>query len=111
MATVLTAKPQQSIVPVVDPIAPLAYEVRFECRESNPDLFPKVAMPSITPKSGTSPVEVAIDCRTLGAAIYYTTDGSYPSAVNKAATLYSTPFQVASAKKVRAVGSLPGYLD
>jgi len=41
-----------------------------------------------------------LTCSTFGAAIYYTTDGSYPGAGNAAATLYTAPFALPEAGTV-----------
>ena len=69
----------------------------------------KVATPRIAaaPTSGL-PATVTITCATVGASIYTTTDGSYPSASNPNATLYAAPFEVAAAATVRATASLSG---
>lgn len=48
----------------------------------------KVADPSVTPnEDGT----ITLSCSTPGAAIYSTTDGSFPGPGNAAASLYATP--------------------
>ena len=41
----------------------------------------KAATPTISPSSGTyyNPIEVSISCRTTGATIHYTTDGTAPT--------------------------------
>lgn len=91
-----------AIVPVVDAIAPVAYEVAFTATESGFDPTVKVTTPVIAPVSGAAPQTVTLTCGTAGASIYYTTDGSYPSAVNPNAFLYSAPFVVGAAAVVRA---------
>jgi hypothetical protein len=53
--------------------------------------------------SGTS-AAVTLTCATAGAAIYYTTDESFPWLGNTAATLYSAPFAVTAGDTVRAAG-------
>ena len=46
---------------------------------------------------------------TCGAAIYYTTDGSYPAPANAEATLYTAPFELpAAGTVVRAAGYATG---
>lgn len=56
----------------------------------------KVRSPVITVSSG----KITITSETTGASIYYTTDGSLPSATN--GTLYTAPFTVASGTNVIA---------
>lgn len=87
-----------TIVPVADPVASVAYEVRFKTRDDSPDSAPKVAGVKIVNASG----EVTLTCATEGAAIYYTTDESYPWSGNDEATLYSAPFSVTTPLTVRA---------
>ena len=48
----------------------------------------RVARPAASASGGN----VTATCSTAGAAIYYTTDGSYPGSGNEAATLYGAPF-------------------
>jgi hypothetical protein len=57
----------------------------------------KCALPIIAPRIGTGATEITITCATAGAAIYYTTDGSYPFAENDEATLYNAPFALGAA--------------
>lgn len=54
---------------------------------------PKVSAPIINPDSGSfvTSVEVSMSTTTSGASIYYTTNGSLPSA---SSTLYSAPFTI-----------------
>ena len=61
-----------------------------------------VANPTITPAAGTyyDPINVSIKCGTEGASIYYTTNGSTPTA---SSTLYSAPFAVSSDCTVKAI--------
>ena len=61
-----------------------------------------VANPAITPVSGTyySPIEVSMRCGTSDANIYYTTNGSTPTA---SSTLYSAPFTVSTNTTVKAI--------
>lgn len=71
--------------------------------------LPKVARPVIAPATGAAPQSVTLTCATPGAAIYYTTDGSYPSSANETATLYTAPFTQATAATIRAAASLANY--
>lgn len=112
ISTVIVAQ-KPTMIPVQDPIAPLAYECRFYTREATTGSFKKTATPVIKPKGGTTPLSVEIECGSIdpALAIYYTTDGSHPSAVNSAAILYSGPFTQATAATVRAVAYVPGQID
>jgi hypothetical protein len=55
----------------------------------------------------TSPIAVAITSATPGAAIYYTTDGSEPSATN--GTLYSVPLNITTTTVLRAVATKENF--
>ena len=63
-----------------------------------------VATPEISPNGGSDLLEaqtVSISCSTSGASIYYTLDGTEPTA---ASTLYTAPFQVSTDTTVKAIG-------
>lgn len=66
-----------------------------------------VATPSITPLSGTygSPQTVTLSTLTLGATIYYTTNGNVPrlDVPNSFTRIYSGPFVVSQTTTVRAI--------
>ncbi len=70
--------------------------------------LPTAATPSFSLNPGTynSAQTVTISDTTPGAAIYYTTDGTTPTA---ASTGYSTPLTVASTEIVKAVAIATGY--
>lgn len=68
--------------------------------------IPVVADPEIT---CTEDGEVEITCETEGATIYYTEDGTDPSASN--GTSYTGKFSVASGTTVKAVGVKEGYAN
>ena len=51
---------------------------------------------------------MTLSCTTSGAAIYYTTDGSYPGPGNAEADLYSEPFAVTSGTMVRTAATKAG---
>lgn len=97
-----------TIVPVADPVAPVAYEVRFKARDDDDETLPKVARVAISPTSGAVPKTVTLTCATAGAAIYFTKDGSFPWSGNAQATLYTAPFSVNSPAAVRAGAFLAG---
>lgn len=102
---------KKALAPVTLPDKPgqLAYDVTLTTRYQVP---PQNSVePVIITAAGALPtVTVTLECGDAGAAIYYTTDGSFPSAANAEATLYTTPFAVASAATVRAVAYLSGGL-
>ena len=70
-----------------------------------------VATPAISPASGevASGTEISISCTTDGAAIYYTLDGTTPSASNDAK--YTAPFALTANATVSAIAILSGYND
>lgn len=70
-----------------------------------------VAPPVFSPKGQSvgSSLTVAISTDTAGASIYYTTDGSTPSASN--GTLYTGEIEITETQTIRAIASLPGYSD
>ncbi|MCR5495501.1 MAG: chitobiase/beta-hexosaminidase C-terminal domain-containing protein [Treponema sp.] len=69
---------------------------------------PTVANPVISGTTRfTESTSVTITCSTSGASIYYTTDGSTPSASN--GTLYSSAISLTSTTTVKAIGILSGY--
>lgn len=72
------------------------------------DVLTKVETPVIEPRSGPVPTTVTITCATPGAAIYLSTDGSYPSPVNEQAVLYTIPLSISVATRLRAVAYLAG---
>lgn len=70
-----------------------------------------VATPAISPASGevASGTEISISCTTDGATIYYTLDGTTPSASNGAK--YTAPFALTANATVSAIAILSGYND
>lgn len=70
--------------------------------------LPSAATPTLSPDPGTytSAQAVTLSDATSGASIYYTTDGSTPTA---SSTLYSAPFPVASTTVVSAIAVASGY--
>lgn len=55
----------------------------------------------------TAAFDVAITSPTIGADIYYTTDGSAPSATH--GTLYTGPVTISTTTVLRAVATMPGF--
>ncbi len=68
----------------------------------------KCLVPKIALSSPTTPTNVTLTCATPGAAIWYTTDDSYPSPENDEAEEYTAPFALASAANLRAAASKTG---
>ena len=62
-----------------------------------------VATPTASPNSGAveSGTSVALSCATAGASIYYTLDGSAPTAES---TLYSGAISITEATTIKAIG-------
>lgn len=92
------------IVPVGDPLAPVAYEVRFTTTEADAGTWSKVASPVIVVAGGFA----TVTCATAGAAVYVTTDGSFPRSGNGTAVLYAAPVAVTAGQVVRAAGYKAG---
>ena len=69
----------------------------------------KVAMPTspTETKFFTDTYSVTLECATPGAAIYYTTDGSDPTATN---TPYSAPFDITGTTTVKAIAYAADYV-
>jgi len=65
-------------------------------------------MPTISPSSGAAPQTVTLTTATTGASIYYTTNGNFPRNGVTGATLYTAPFQVASAATLRCAAYKTG---
>ena len=69
---------------------------------------PTVATPVFSIPSGTyyETIEVEITCATEGATIYYTTDGSDPTAESE---IYAEPIVVESDMTIKAIAMMEGY--
>jgi peptidoglycan/xylan/chitin deacetylase (PgdA/CDA1 family) len=75
-----------------------------------PQTASQASTPVFTPANGTytSPQSVTISTATPGAAIYYTTDGSDPTA---SSTLYKEPIHVSETTLLKAVATAKGSGD
>lgn len=97
-------------LPMADPNQ-ISYAISF--RKVGADTpIPKCAVVAISPKGGNAPVDFTtftLSCATAGAAIYYTTDGSYPGSTNPAAILYTGPVTVNESFTVRAAAERAGF--
>ena len=69
-----------------------------------------VASPVISPNGGNfeNPIDITLTCETLGASIYYTTNGDTPT---DASTLYSAPFNLSADATVKAIAVKEGYIN
>ncbi len=93
-----------------------AIAIKENCKDSLVMTFdykvtPTVAQPTIDLKGGQyeGAQTVTITCATEGAKIYYTLDGSTPSATN--GTLYTGPITLKNSCVLKAVGVLEGQED
>ncbi len=68
------------------------------------------ASPTISPNGGvfTNFAMVTLSCVTTGATMYYTLDGSIPTA---SSTLYSAPFKVTNSAAVKAIATKSNLVD
>jgi hypothetical protein len=68
---------------------------------------PPAATPSFWPVAGTySPTQITLSDSTANSIIYYTTDGSTPTA---ASTLYTGPFAISSTVTIEAIATASGF--
>lgn len=88
--------------------APVAYAVRVSTAEADATINTKVGPVVLDPAGGVVPQTVALASNTVGADIYYTLDGAYPSA--KTGLLYSAPISVTGACTLRAAAYLDGSI-
>jgi len=90
--------------PEYDPY--VAYLVRFRTQEADPDTFTYVQTPVMSFGSN----QVTLTCATVGAEIYYTTNGDYPTPQNSQANLYSAAFTLTEETTVRASAYYTGAI-
>ena len=86
----------------------VSYDVRLAAQGQLAPLA-KVARPILSAESGAVPQSITITCATASALLHYTTDGSYPSPANPAATLYTGAISVSAACTLRAAATLATY--
>lgn len=72
------------------------------------EFMPEPPIFSLEPGTYTSPRDVTITCQTSGAAIRYTTDGTYPT---ESSTLYTGPVSVDHSLTLTANSWKTGWLD
>ena len=105
---VFTGFPSGAVVPDDSYTGLNAWVARFQMFGS-PGRPERCGLPLITPDEGAVPQTVTLTSATSGAAIYYTTDGSYPSSVNvPASTLYTAPISIAAACTLRCKAEKTG---
>lgn len=92
-------------LPMSDPNQ-ISYAINFRKMGADTPVT-KVANVLISPTTGTVPQLITMTCGTVGAVIWYTTDGSYPSSVNPTATQYTAPFTQSVAATIRAIAEMP----
>lgn len=78
---------------------------------TSPNPVTTPAAPIATPNGGVTPQSVTLSTTTVGADIYYTTDGTDPGSINPqtnpSATKYTVPINVNSYLRIRARAYLP----
>ena len=84
--------------------------VNSEVAEATYEKMDTVAKPEFTPggEEFVQAVTVEISCSTDGAEIYYTLDGSEPTAVSQR---YDAPIEITSTTTIKAVAVKDGYVD
>jgi hypothetical protein len=89
----------------------VSYSVTFQRRAVDQDWQPRCGLPLLDAALAGGNTLVTLTTATSGAAIYYTTDGSYPASTNPAATLYAAPFLVIAGNIIllRCAAELAGY--
>jgi len=92
----------------------LCYDCRFTTQAGIIHTIPQIALPTVTAADlGDGTASVTVACATTGAAVFYTTDGTYPAPRKldgTAGSLYSAPFIVADGAVVKVRAWLAGYL-
>ncbi len=95
---------KDTIVPNTEFPGLVTYDVRLKGTLEQP-VEPKVTDAQISENN----LMVTFTNTLAGAEIYYTTDGSYPSALNAVATHYTVPFTVTSGTVIRWAAYKDGY--
>lgn len=110
LASGLVPDAENFIVPVDDPIAPVAYEVNFVALEQIDQNLFKCEVVTSEYDSVAGILQLA--CSTPDVAIYYTTDGSYPHPSNTGhtVTLYTGPITIEGETLIRAAAFKESHL-
>lgn len=85
----------------------ISYLVKFQ-RRAIDEAEDKVPEPELS-AAGEGPVVITASTVSAAAALWYTTDGSYPWSGNAAATLYAEPVTLSASCTFRCVAYLDGY--
>lgn len=85
----------------------IAYGVRVS-RLAGDSTGARIPTPTIT-AAGTAPTTATITCADTAAALWYTTDGSYPWPGNPTATLYTAQVTLTAAATLRSVAYRADY--
>jgi hypothetical protein len=90
--------------------APLMLDRSATFTSQTTALTPPAPTPIITPAAGpyTGAQTITITDAASGAGIYYTQDGTTPTA---SSTLYTGPFQISSSQTVKAIAVVSGFLN
>jgi hypothetical protein len=99
----------QPDIPLPD-IGTHAWSAKLWSYSQDNDDREKVADPQILTNAEADPT-ITLTCTTGEAAIYYTLDGTYPSTLNTAATLYAAPFVISSACRIKTCAYKTGLFQ
>lgn len=88
----------------------VAYQVRLRTQAGVGYDVPQLDAPAIADSGSAAPQEIALTSTQLGAAIFYTLDGSQPAPRGPTSILYAAPFTVSEPALLRARAWLAGYL-
>lgn len=99
-----------AIDPVAEPLADVAYDVLFTCRESEYEKDSRAARPDIAYTGTDYPFTVTLSCITADSVIWYTLDGSHPSPRGSTSVQYDAPFTVNAPCHLRASAYAPDLI-
>jgi Fn3 associated len=88
----------------------VAYEISIRTQAGASYAVPQLDAPEISLSGDLLPVTVALSSNQVGAAIFYTLDGSQPAPRSPTSLFYSAPFVVSEASLLRARGWLAGFI-
>lgn len=97
---------RDSLIPSVEFVPKVTYDVTF-LRKLVLAAPEKSRAPMFTPEEGDAPQTVTIEAGG-GAAVWYSTDGSYPTPDAEGSTLYAGPVEIDTPTILRAVAYEPG---
>lgn len=91
----------------------LGYRIGFTTQGGANYNIPTVALPVVSAVASGGTSTVTITCGTTNAFVFYSTDGTSPSPLDKNGsprTPYSAPFTVPTGTQIKTRGWLPGYV-